>query len=303
MPLQPGDTFRHVRRCDPYRPLYYAAASGDFNPLHIDREVARRAGFPDAILHGMCTYGWLAEACTTAAGDPGALTLLRSRFSRPVFPGDEITFDGRVVGVTDGIAALEVRAVNQRGEEVLKDARAEVRAGALAPPSSNRTESGAFDAGVAQAGEKTYGPYTYEAGVESIRDYALALSGAIPTRVTFATPTGPWPHPWHVDEEAARSSPYGAILAPPTFAAVYAMQPFPAIATDPANGIDLLRMLHGEQELRFHEVVRAGDRLTTTGGIRSRARKASSELVVIGTRTVNGRGELVTEGLWTAVLR
>ena len=36
-----GDTFELVREVDPYRPIYYAAASGDFNPIHIDRE--RRA--------------------------------------------------------------------------------------------------------------------------------------------------------------------------------------------------------------------------------------------------------------------
>ena len=39
-----GDTFTHVRECDTYRPIYYASASGDFNPIHLDKDVGRMAG-------------------------------------------------------------------------------------------------------------------------------------------------------------------------------------------------------------------------------------------------------------------
>jgi 3-hydroxybutyryl-CoA dehydratase len=47
-----GDTFELTRQADRYRPVYYAAVSGDFNPIHIDPEVGRAAGFPGAILQG-----------------------------------------------------------------------------------------------------------------------------------------------------------------------------------------------------------------------------------------------------------
>ncbi len=40
----------------------YANASGDQNPLHQDDEVARAAGFPGIIAHGMYTMGTLASA-------------------------------------------------------------------------------------------------------------------------------------------------------------------------------------------------------------------------------------------------
>jgi acyl dehydratase len=148
----------------------------------------------------------------------------------------------------------------------------------------------------------TYGPYPYEAGLEKIRDFALAVTGGVPTRVLWRPPETA-PHPWHVDEEAARASPYGAVIAPPTFAAVFAMQPFAAALVDPANGIDLVRVLHGEQELRLHGVVRAGDRLVTTGEIASDGPRGKLRVVGIRSRTVNQRGELVVEGLWTAVVR
>lgn len=285
--MDPGETFRLTRTCDRYRPLYYAAASGDFNPIHVDPEVARKAGLQGPILQGMCTFAWLAEACARAAGDPGRVSLLSARFSRPVAIGDEVRFEVRCTATEAGVATLEIEAANQRGEEVLKGARAEVRTATAIPPATATA---------------TYGPYSYEAGLEKIRDFALAVTGGVPTRVLWRPPETA-PHPWHVDEEAARASPYGAVIAPPTFAAVFAMQPFAAALVDPANGIDLVRVLHGEQELRLHGVVRAGDRLVTTGEIASDGPRGKLRVVGIRSRTVNQRGELVVEGLWTAVVR
>jgi acyl dehydratase len=120
-----GDTFRLERTCDRYRPIYYAAASGDFNPIHIDPEVGRLAGQPGAILQGMCTMAWLADACLRYFDDPGRIRTLRTRFSRPVNVGDTVTFEGRCVGVEGSLVRLEVSARNQKGEEVLKGALAE----------------------------------------------------------------------------------------------------------------------------------------------------------------------------------
>lgn len=123
--FQAGDTFELTREADRYRPVYYAAVSGDFNPIHIDPEVGRAAGFPGAILQGMCTMAWLADACTAYLGDPARVRRLRVRFARPVVVGDVVTFRGRCVAVDGPVVRLEVEARNQRGEEVLKGASAE----------------------------------------------------------------------------------------------------------------------------------------------------------------------------------
>jgi len=124
-----GDTFEYVREVDRYRPIYYAAASGDFNPIHIDPAVGRAAGHLGVILQGMCTYAWLSDACVEYLGDPARLARLRARFTRPVQVGDVIRFEGRCTGIEGETVRLEVSARNQRGEEVLKGAVAEGRAG------------------------------------------------------------------------------------------------------------------------------------------------------------------------------
>jgi acyl dehydratase len=124
-----GDTFGLVRTCDRYRPIYYAAASGDFNPIHIDPEVARLGGLPGNVLQGMCTLSWLAEACAAYFDDPGRLRKLRARFSRPVCIDDVVTFEGRCVAVEGRTVRVDVAARNQKGEEVLKGASAEADVG------------------------------------------------------------------------------------------------------------------------------------------------------------------------------
>jgi acyl dehydratase len=122
-----GDTFRSVREVDAYRPIYYAAASGDFNPIHIDPSVGRAAGYQGVILQGMCTYAWLADACVEYLGDPARLARVRARFTRPVQVGDVITFEGRCAAIEGRTLRLEVVARNQKGEEILKGAVADAR--------------------------------------------------------------------------------------------------------------------------------------------------------------------------------
>ena len=124
-----GETFELVREVDPYRPIYYAAASGDFNPIHIDPAIGRLAGYQRVILQGMCTFSWLADACAAYVGDPGRVRKVRARFTKPVQVGDVLTFKGRCAAVDGSTVRLELSATNQRGEEVLKGAVAEASTG------------------------------------------------------------------------------------------------------------------------------------------------------------------------------
>jgi acyl dehydratase len=125
--FEPGETFSHERTCDRYRPIYYAGASGDFNPIHIDPEVGQVAGLGGVILQGLCTLAWATEAAVNFAGDPGAVKKIRVRFSKPVLLEDTVKFEGKVASVTDGVVRTEITARNQRGEDVLKGSSVEFR--------------------------------------------------------------------------------------------------------------------------------------------------------------------------------
>lgn len=99
--------------------------SGDYNPLHADPAVARRAGFDRPILHGLCTFGVAAYAVLVGAagGDPDRLTSLDVRFTAPVYPGETVVTE--IWAADDGIASFRCR-VRERDLLVLNNGRAEV---------------------------------------------------------------------------------------------------------------------------------------------------------------------------------
>ena len=71
----------------------YAEASGDHNPIHLDENVAKMAGLPGIINHGMCTMAIAIKGAVDglAGGDPTRIKRVAVRFSKPVFPGEELT--------------------------------------------------------------------------------------------------------------------------------------------------------------------------------------------------------------------
>lgn len=90
--------------------------SGDYNPLHSDPWFATElAGFPKPILHGLCTYGFTGRALlhTLCEGDPARFRSMDSRFSAPVFPGDELT----IQVWDDGEGRAIYRTVAQKGTD------------------------------------------------------------------------------------------------------------------------------------------------------------------------------------------
>ena len=87
--------------------------SGDYNPLHIDPEVAAAGGFKAPILHGLCTYGFAGRAILAGlcAGDPSRLKRLDVRFTTPVFPGE--TLETQIWRTGEGTASFRTRVVER----------------------------------------------------------------------------------------------------------------------------------------------------------------------------------------------
>ena len=118
-----GPSFRHgpVTRTDLVR---YAGASGDFNPLHHDDELARASGLPSVMAHGMFSAGLLASFVTRWFG-AGSVRRFKVRFRERVFPGDVLSAEGRVERVhttPDGEhrAELGLRLLRQDGAAVIQ---------------------------------------------------------------------------------------------------------------------------------------------------------------------------------------
>ncbi|SEN01383.1 Acyl dehydratase [Stigmatella aurantiaca] len=148
---------------------------------------------------------------------------------------------------------------------------------------------------------KTYGPFTYTLGVEKMREFALAVGGGQPG-IGFS-PVPAHISPLLLDEQAAKAGPHGSIIAFPSFAVVFAIRPFSAAIADPELQVNMLRLVHGEQELEFLEVMRPGDVLTTTGRIEDIYEKLGKDFLVVTTESLNAAGQPVVRGTWTAIIR
>src|SRR5688500_17932126 len=126
--MEPGDELRKLQITpDKYLTVRYAGASGDFNPIHIDEELAKQVGLPGRILHGLWTMAQVARAQTEAAGGPHALKELRVQFRGMGLPVQEVTVTSTVTAVEDGIATVETVA-EQGGNQIIRNAEAKIDA-------------------------------------------------------------------------------------------------------------------------------------------------------------------------------
>jgi acyl dehydratase len=126
MAIEKGQTFTGSEKVDRYRAIYYAGASGDYNPIHIDPEFGKMVGLNGAILQGLCTLAFAAKAVTDWTHDPGKLKKIKCRFSAPVMMEDTISVQGTVANIEAGRARIDLQVINQTGAEVLQKVEAEV---------------------------------------------------------------------------------------------------------------------------------------------------------------------------------
>lgn len=137
---------------------------------------------------------------------------------------------------------------------------------------------------------KTYKPTKYEAGLEKIKEYAIAIDDH---------------NPLYVDEEYAKKSKYKSIVAPPTFAVVYQKDSIGPILFDPQLDVNLPMLVHGEQEFEFYRVVKPNDVIWSTAKIKNMFEKDNKEFLIaeIDSRLGSVDGEPVCKGTYTFIVR
>ncbi len=107
----------------------FAALSGDENPLHVDGDYARAAGFPGPVAFGLLTSVFYSRLVGVHL--PGRHALLHGidlDFSSPAFAGDTLRVSGEITFLTDAYqqAQIKGRIVNQANKVVSK---AKIRVG------------------------------------------------------------------------------------------------------------------------------------------------------------------------------
>jgi len=110
----------------------YAGVAGDANPIHWDEGIAKLAGLPDVIAHGMLTMGLGAGYHSSWSGDPGAVTRYTVRLSAPAIVsatgGTDIEFSGRVKSLDpETRTGVVIVAAKSDGKKIFGMATMDVR--------------------------------------------------------------------------------------------------------------------------------------------------------------------------------
>jgi acyl dehydratase len=95
----------------------------------------------------------------------------------------------------------------------------------------------------------------------------------------------------------------GGIVAPPMFGVVVTWSSVMGAVTDPEVGADLLRLVHGEQDMQFLAPIRPGDRITSRAKIISIETKPSGETMAVELGAENQKGESVQRIVFSVFIR
>jgi hypothetical protein len=123
-----------VRTFTPADVEAFAAASGDWNPAHVDPLAARRLIAGGPIVHGMHALLWALDASGAAAGLAG----LRGTFRQPVRVGERASV--RLLPGASGSLAIAIEAGGRDALEASVDWASAGPAGSAVRPAPGRTE-------------------------------------------------------------------------------------------------------------------------------------------------------------------
>ena len=113
----------------PVQTLLYRHAGNDSNPVHVDEEFAREAGFDGTILTGQNSLGFACRAIveTVAGNDPARVRSIGGRFRAPAYNGDVLTTEIWAGAREDGGGdVVRFRVVSDRGAVLVDHAEAVV---------------------------------------------------------------------------------------------------------------------------------------------------------------------------------
>lgn len=77
--------------------VMWAGTSGDFNPIHYDKDFALERGLPGVVVHGQLAGCFLGQMLTDWLGEGGELKKLSLSYKGMNFPGEALTCRGTVV--------------------------------------------------------------------------------------------------------------------------------------------------------------------------------------------------------------
>ncbi len=114
----------------------------------------------------------------------------------------------------------------------------------------------------------------------------------------YAVSTNDYDNPYYWEESRE-----GGIMAPPMFAVCYSGICVPAVILDKELGMNVFLMVHGEEDIKFHQPVKAGMKITSQAKVVDIVDKGSGELCQFTVTSKDQNGGLVAEATYGFFVR
>lgn len=100
--------------------LKFAEVTGDYNPIHVDEEYAKKTKFGKCIAHGMLMGGFFSRCLVETFGGNGIYLGQDMKFTNPVFVGDDIEISMTLVALRKekGIGTVETIAKRKSNGDI-----------------------------------------------------------------------------------------------------------------------------------------------------------------------------------------
>ena len=122
MRIKLGDSFSSSRLVTDELIRQFAEVSGDYNPIHLDDEVAKTTRFGRRIAHGMLSGAFISSILGWELTERRIVYLSQTlKFTAPVFIGDTVTATATVTNIREDkpIVTLETICTNQDGDTLV----------------------------------------------------------------------------------------------------------------------------------------------------------------------------------------
>jgi len=110
-----------VKHPTPKQLVMWAGASGDYNPIHYDKDFALSQGLPGIIVHGPLVASFITQLITDWIGELGTIRRLSTTNRRMLMAKEDLFCKGKVTRKYDEkgehYLECEVWAENSKGEK------------------------------------------------------------------------------------------------------------------------------------------------------------------------------------------
>lgn len=125
--IQVGGVYAFEKEFSQRDVMDFAKLTGDFNPLHIDKEFGEKSRFKGNIIHGMLAGSLFSTLVGMYCPGEKCIYLSQTlKFKKPIFPGDRLTVKGTVTNKNDSISVITIKTEILVKDAVVIDGEAKV---------------------------------------------------------------------------------------------------------------------------------------------------------------------------------